>query len=381
MRGPSGSIDMSFGGGVVKGAVNAAFDTAIAQPDRKVLAVATAADGACRLARFDEDGTLEPAFGVNGIVTFVDCTATPHLLVDTSGRILFQGTSIVRLLADGKHDPSWAGDAGVLPSAGGGSADGRFAEIAAGPSNTFFAAYTCASAACTREIRLLRLTSEGTLDSTYNAPNGVRSIAQNPTGAAFSIGSRLVVAPDGRVGYAYRRVGGTDQPIAIAVVAPDGTLHTNSGDLNATTGPSSLAMNDGVDGGFILGFDSTPLGVVERIDSALARDPAYGSDGGSSVASFRGKVTTVHTRADGTVIAAGASEDRSSGVVMRLMPSGARDVTFGTGGLLTVDIAAADEVATVTGSFVQRDESVIIVGSLRPSAGGDAKSFVVRLWQ
>lgn len=115
VRGPSGAVDTTFGGGMISGtfkdigvlaAKGRRHHDAITTPEGKVLVVGHG-------TRFNEDGTVDTSFGVSGFaavpetVYFANLDSL-HLSLDASHRILVSGSAIVRFTADGNDGDNFS---------------------------------------------------------------------------------------------------------------------------------------------------------------------------------------------------------------------------------------------------------------------------------
>ena len=130
-----GSPDSSFGtAGTVThriNDVNSGYESVALQPNGQVLAVGTTSTSQCPsfAVRYDTDGSLDTAFGANGVVCFDSSflQSVRTVMVNPNGTVLVMGNAIdpasagnafaiVRLKSDGSVDPSFGeGGRSVLP--------------------------------------------------------------------------------------------------------------------------------------------------------------------------------------------------------------------------------------------------------------------------
>ena len=112
----NGSLDSSFGtGGIVKTIIggNSQINDVILQSNGKIVAVGFSANQ-CALARYNVNGTLDTSFGVGGIVTTAIGTTAlaSSVALQDNGQIVVAGTSdtgvvIVRYNTDGSIDTAF----------------------------------------------------------------------------------------------------------------------------------------------------------------------------------------------------------------------------------------------------------------------------------
>ncbi|MFZ1687032.1 MAG: hypothetical protein WAU70_06410 [Flavobacteriales bacterium] len=119
----TGDLDITFGnnGTVTTGVAGLAYDVVV-QPDGKILVPGAIGGGnfSCVTARYNEDGTLDSGFGVNGqAITLVNTSSIADaVLYQPDGKIVVSGYSgigflVLRYTANGTLDASF-GNAGVV---------------------------------------------------------------------------------------------------------------------------------------------------------------------------------------------------------------------------------------------------------------------------
>ena len=381
----AGDLDTSFGSG---GRQTTDFgggqraDVAL-QADGKIV-VAGEAGGDFALARFNADGSLDPAFAGDGRQTTdfggaVD--AANGVAVQSDGRILAVGGSggafaVARYNADGSLDAGFGVNGRQTTALGvGGSAwavaiqtDGRI--VAAGSSGPNFA--------------LARYNTDGSLDRTFSG-DGVET-----TDVGGSDGARgLAIQADGKLVAAGRS--GAD--FALARYQPDGSpdsTFSTDGKQSTDFGGDDYAMAVAIqpDGKIVAGGTAIRPdagGYNPSGDFALAR---YTSDGSLDPSFAAGGTRTTELnwyedgrdlaiQPDGAIVVAGGQtypgypENGGVFALARYTPDGSLDTTFaGTGAALTVFLgdvefgayARADSVA------VQPDGKILAAGVVAASS-------------
>jgi uncharacterized delta-60 repeat protein len=170
--------------------------------------------------RLLEDGSPDPAFGEDGVVTF---RLTVHnsegwepsgMQVDESGRVIVLMGSrgsygcpsgnyswVVRRTPDGAADDGFGrGGHAVVPSV-----DPIMGSIALQPDGRILVGgETCTIGTGLPEFGLVRLNGDGTADHRF----GTDGLATSPTGRWGSLGTAIALQPDGRILLAGPTLGG-----------------------------------------------------------------------------------------------------------------------------------------------------------------------------
>jgi uncharacterized delta-60 repeat protein len=294
----SGELDTTFGGdGQVTipfpqtgGSYSTAEEVLLQADGRLVLVGSTLSDfgGSFALARLMADGSLDPSFGSGGRVTVPADEAAKAGLLQPDGRIIAMGSGangsivVARYNPDGSLDPTFDGDGTV-------TVPGSFVEIqgaALQPDGRIVIAGTSQTGGLqTRNFALVRLLPDGALDGSFDGDGIVVSDF-----AGVESGYSVIVLGDGRLVLAGSR--GTD--VAVARYLPDGSLDTS--------------------------FGNGGLAIVDVSPSESAHQ--------------------LIELPNGNLLVAGATYDPFDPLdflLVRLLPNGSLDTTFGTGGFLTTD--------------------------------------------
>jgi uncharacterized delta-60 repeat protein len=335
-----GQLDTSFGGdGRVITNFTAGRDVAFGvaiQADRKVVVVGTSnyrgADARVALARYDENGSLDPTFSGDG-------------RVGTNFSSAWDGAFDVAIQADGKIVV--AGEAG-----GNGpveSADAKFA--------------------------LARYNPNGSLDTTFS---GDGKVITNVTSGADFIFGIAIQEGDGKIVVAGRAAGSGGR-IAVARYHVGGTLDTTfSGDGKATTNISRFddradAISIQADGKIVVAgtanfFSNHARFVAVRYTPGGSRDGSFSADGivtTDLTSTFDGAFGVAVQSSDGRIVVVGqaGSGDLGRFAVVRYNLNGSLDDTFGGDGKVTTNFGPgldyADDVV------VQSDGKIIAGGAVR----------------
>lgn len=269
------------------------------------------------VARFRVDGTVDPTFSDDGVVN------TPLLGNRQNGDLLVQ--------ADGKI-----------------VVGGSIAGTLTGPADFF----------------LQRYDSNGTLDTTFGGPGGVRTAV----GAAEDLLFSLARTPDGKI----VAVGQTDRGVAVVRYNANGSLDTTfSDDGKITTGLEERGKSVAVqpDGKIVIGGQliNPALGLsfgVMRLNVDGTLDTTFNSTG--RVTTLFGIAESVLVQPDGKIVAAGTSVDISNGHnfhLVRYLSDGSLDTTFGDGdGRVVMSTGGnADELYSMA---LQADGRIVVAGNI-----------------
>jgi uncharacterized delta-60 repeat protein len=362
-----GKLDGTFGtGGVVTTAIsigNASdFVNGVAiQGDGRIVVSGSAWLGADQggwrfaLSRYDKHGSLDPAFGTNGIVTTdIDPDATGESPFGSLAEHIWR----IGLQPDGKIVA--AGEADMGAGAGG------------------------------LNFALARYNPDGSLDSSF-AGDGTITPAIAP-GDNSDSDTALVLQSDGKIvaaGWANRGAGAGGRDFAVARFQPDGSADPTFGDGGTVF--TSIAAGDGLDAiqgadlqsdGKIVVGGVADMGVanggrnfaVARYDVNGDLDPTFGSNGivttAVSVGSFNEAVIDLVVQDDGKIVAGGSarmSPTTFDFALVRYNPDGTLDSSFGTGGIVRTDLGSnVDFLFDIT---LQADGKIVAVGQTGPTFG------------
>ncbi len=304
---PSGSLDSSFGTGgqvvpILPGSSLEGVRALATFRDGRIVAAGTLleANGDARMVAFRllPSGEIDPSFGggLGFVVAGPDSTSLGAMVMDSTGNVILAGGHIVpggaevpvvlRLLPDGTPDPGFAGGRVVDGSALG--LTGRATSLLVGSDGTVtFTVGVSPSRTGPATFTMVRVLSTGAPDTTF----GGTGIVQVPLGPGAGAG----------IGAAALRRG------------PSTTMLVAGTDMNAS---------------------GTPRGSVIRLRADGTLDTRFGTRGIVHVARAGRdiRITSMVRDSRGRILLAGTARAPDS-VIVRLRSRGARDRTFGNGGL------------------------------------------------
>ncbi|MCY2953312.1 MAG: hypothetical protein NTU53_15230, partial [Planctomycetota bacterium] len=387
-----GSADEVTAGLVVTDLGKLRDDQAMAilvQADGRIVAAgATMAGGSWdfALVRYHGDGTLDGSFGFNGRVCtdFADGSTDGafSLVLQPDGKIVAAGYSashgssgfaLARYNDDGSLDPTF-GSGGLVTTAFG-NLNARIAGMALQADGKLVVAGTCYSEGVNADFALARYNLDGTLDGTYGSGGKAITDFHGDTDKAYGLAidsqGRIVVAGSsntagGDLDFALARYdsGGRRDPS----FGWHGMVRTNLG--RGDDEASSVAIQS--DGGIAVGgyANADRFAVVRYLpDGSL--DASFAS-AGKEVSQQAGEIRSMAVLADGSLLVAGRA-DRGSGTrtvsdfgLGRYDAGGSLVSGFGGGGIVTTDLGSSVDGANAMA--VQEDGKIILAGFAAPDA-------------
>jgi uncharacterized delta-60 repeat protein len=395
----AGDLDPTFGmGGTVTTSFQGPLDTpgeaAALQPDGKIVMAGSFynfSSSGFALARYNADGSLDPAFGNRGTVT-TPFGSTPTMqthakvLIQGDGKIVVAGVDasenaasrnfvLARYNADGSLDSSFGTSGKVISHF---SDSENLNGIALGTDGKIIVAGTVVVNMASPSFLLARYNTDGSLDTTFASGGTVTSPFGNARG--------ITVQPDGKiiaVGFS-SNPGQSNEAFVVARYNANGSLDTGFGsagevttDFGNNTSGEATAVVLQPDGKIVVGGTSIttmPIPIHVEVDYALARyngngtlDPNFGV--GGKVTSIGGTIASLALQSDGKIVAAGGRMNYPPSnfgfTLARYTPTGMLDTAFGTQGAVTGNF-----LDTTTNVLVQRDGRIVTAGAV----GGESTS-------
>ncbi|MEZ5908176.1 MAG: tandem-95 repeat protein [Hyphomicrobiaceae bacterium] len=237
-----GSVDATFGGGtgIVTTAIGSshAYGMSVAlQSDGRIVVAGSAIVGSdydTAIVRYNSDGSLDTSFGGDGIVTTTITGAGDHgfaISIQPDGRILvaggaFDGSSynltVSRYDTDGSVDASFAGGIVTVPLS---AAEDIGNAILVQPDGKVVVAGYGQNGSGDNEFAVVRLNTDGTLDTTFGGDGIVTELVGGAGGEAYGV----ALQPDGKLILAGRTFNGSNSDVAVMRLNADGTLDTSFG--------------------------------------------------------------------------------------------------------------------------------------------------------
>jgi uncharacterized delta-60 repeat protein len=380
-RASAGELDPSFATGGIAFADFGGLDETAARSvaiDARGRIVTSGFSGSgVGVIRYLPDGSPDPSFGTNGVVTD-DGHFAGALAVDSRNRILIAGDVLTRYRSTGEVDASFGGGAVALPGmeAFAMAIDSRGRIVVAGRTPGDHG-----------EMAVARYLPSGTLDSSF----GTGGVTTTGFGGQYSSGSSLTIDSTGRIVVAgLTRDSGGAQQLAIARYGPGGTLDASFGNAGRVT--SDL-------GSFGAAVAMDPRGRVIVADTSFFVNPngdflvaAFEPDG-TPARSFgdRGAVITdvggkgkadsgnaVAIDSQGRIVAGGfaGGNDRANFALVRYNPDGSLDRSFANDGISVTQIAEAAR-PFVNSLAIASNGAIVAAGGTNFTHTGAAYEFLV----
>ena len=351
-----GSLDVTFNPtGNLPGTVTTGFGllstdigNAVAiQKDGKIVAVGfSTVEGTAdfAIARYNTDGSLDPSFGIGGLVTtgfgLLSTDSGSSVAIQKDGKIVVAGISnvggdfdfaVARYDTDGSLDVTF-NPTGSLPGTVttefGGDDRGEAVDIQ--KDGKIVVAGRSETGGGFSDFVVARYNTDGNLDVTFNPTGSLPgTVTTNFGGTSDDRGRAVALQKDGKIVVAGQSNVGGDNDFAVARYNTDGSLDTNFGTGGkVTTNFGDNDLGDAVaiqkDGKIVVAGQSNAGGTI---DFAVAR---YNADGslditfnptgslpGTVITSFDGEddiATAVVIQKDGKIVVVGESNEENFAV-------------------------------------------------------------------
>lgn len=330
------------------------------------------------LARYNADGTPDMTFGTNGLVVTdmqQNSDVANAVLVQTDGKILVAGYAhngsnydfaIARYLNNGALDPTFGANGNVLKNFG--STDFGLA-MALTPSGKILVAGRAYNGV-NSDFALVQLNNDGTYDNSFGTAGAVKNNLFNEQESANAI----AIQPDGKIVAVGDRYANNVSIFAAARFNPDGSLDNtfgNEGKVSTVIGSESdvaYAVVIQPDGKIVAAGQSN-LSPGSRF--ALVRylangnlDNSFSGDGMllTSISGAADYAFSAAIQADGKILAGGSvsgSNSISDFAVARYLPDGNLDAAFGVNGIGLVDFTQRADVAH---AMLLKQDKIIMAG-------------------
>jgi uncharacterized delta-60 repeat protein len=400
----SQQLDPTFAtGGIAVTAVSVDADAAggvAIQTDQKIVSVGQAKIGGVTqfaLVRYNPDGTLDNTFGTNGIVnTVIGATSgAAAVAIQSDGKILAGGYTfssaadfaVARYNADGTLDNAFGTNGIAIASIGTGN-DFPRAMVLQPDGKIVLAGRSVLSGTITA-FALARFNPDGSLDNGFSS-DGVLTTIFGTNANDYSDAFAIELQSDGKIVATgdYTPNGGPIDGIPLARYNTDGSLDATFGTGGQTVTHIATYFNIGKD---LIVLPNDQIIVVSEgrqtsggnYDAVLLRFSADGvpdntfGNGGVVPADFFGaddRPTNLLLQNDGKIYVAGYTRSNPTailpdGFVARFLPNGSLDNTWGTNGSLYTNVASLS--STTNGLALQADGKLVGVGNSNPGATSD----------
>jgi uncharacterized delta-60 repeat protein len=370
-----GTRDTAFTTNTGTGANNAILSMII-QPDGKILlggnsGFFTAWNGTSvgAIVRLNSDGTRDTAFTTNtgtGGNNYIYIRA-----VQSDGKILIGGTvtnwkgttvgRIVRLNSNGTLDTTFTTNTGT-------GANNSTASIAIQSDGKILVGGYFTAWNGTSINRIVRLNSDGTRDTTFTTNNG--------TGASGSVDS-IAIQPDGKILVVGSFLAWNGTSVGrIVRLNSDGTNSETSSSFANNTVYSIAIQSDGkiVIGGSFTTWNVTTVGRIVRLNSNGTLDTTFTTNTGTGAASTNNTVDSIAIQSDGKILVGGSFTTWNGTTVnriVRLNSDGTRDTAFTT----NTGTGTDNSIRSIA---IQSDGKILVGGSFT-TWNGTTVGRIVRL--
>lgn len=325
-----GSLDTTFSiDGKVTTNLGGSYDEAqcmAVQPDGKILVGGYTNSGNnynFAIIRYNVDGSQDNMFGDGGVSIVGSVGATEKafgMALQPDGKIVLVGTSnsgsnndfaVLRFTSEGTLDNTFQGGM-VITNIGYTTEEAR--AVAIQPDGKIVIGGSSKGAGNNSDFTLIRYNSDGTIDNSFGANGVVKTDINNSSDFVYSI----LIQGNGKIVASGSSTGANPEDIAAVRYNSDGSLDNTFGN----NGKTIIALSGGVDEAYasVLQLDkkivlagTTEAGAnydfaVVRLDSNGVPDPSFGSEGKViTPVGANDKAFGVTIQNDGKLVAAGLS--------------------------------------------------------------------------
>ncbi|MCQ3939120.1 MAG: hypothetical protein DPW18_19055 [Chloroflexi bacterium] len=368
-------LDPYFGtNGIVTTNFNGIYDFSnrvILQPDGRIIVSGFDQDSTPFVARYNENGSVDTAFGVNGVLTpQISPFGNMRVAVQSDGKLIVAGTSngrfvVSRYTANGASLDTSFGANGVMyyPDDGSDFAVFHFSDVVIQPDQKIIAVGTEIIGNYYNYV-ILRLTASGDLDETF-VTNGVRILDDDDfPNARYNSARAVALQGNGKIVMSGDMMNDSDgdQEITLARLNPDGSMDTANFGSNGkgtvsflldgfvhSSGALLIQPDERIVVGGYIDYYATPNSedlALARINANGTLDTAFGGDGiVTTDLGFRERTSDIVLQPDGKIVLVGKmySPDFADILLVRYNSNGSLDDTFGENGVLRVDFNNASD--------------------------------------
>lgn len=394
-----GSLDTSFGtSGIVTISVGiySHANSVVLQSDGKIIVVGQSYNGAnydFTLLRYNDNGSLDTSFGVNGkvITNHNGNDFSKAVAIQNDGKILVAGTNasgigssnfaLFRYDANGSLDTTFDIDGKVITNFNGG--DCHAYSLVIQNDGKIVLAGDAINGLGERGFASIRYNSDGSLDTTFGTAGKVFTLFGNSAAEANSIAlqndGKIVISGTDYTNYVG---GGGTSGFAVARYNPDGSLDSSfgvNGKVSISLGiyynrATSLAIQN--DGKIIIGGNSaivnfgTEIFAVMRLNSDGNLDTTFDNDGivTTSTGTHMNQLYSTIIQNEGKVLVSGYSNSLNDNVftLVRYNTDGSLDTSFDADGIVN-SISDTSAYAGAYSLALQNDGKIIAAGLLNNS--------------
>lgn len=228
-----------------------------------------------------------------------------------------------------------------------------------------------------------RLLTDGSLDPSFGS--GGKATVQ--VGQANTLGQTFALQPDGKMLIGGHYAVGSTFDLFVARLDANGTLDPSFGTggiathMTHASGALFWDMELQADGRILVTGQNRVVGnsalLTARLLPTGALDPSFGTGGVAlnDPGTSNDASLSVAVQADGRIVLAGYSNlpGRREIVVLRMIADGSLDPAFGAGGIVNVNISNDEDFASDV--VIQPDGKIVVVGHSTPSSDPDILAF------
>lgn len=372
------TLDFSFG---VRGIVNMPYDTFMYQSQEIFYSVVQQADGKIigvgsdfTVIRYQINGMVDSSFAINGRLHKVFGAMSEDAntaIIQSDGKILVSGTAwvngnanfaIIRLRPDGSLDSTFSQDGRNIIDISGQDGCGGMSLQSDGK------IILCGSIKSSDSVIILRLNSDGTLDSTFN--NHKVFFTYGASNSRTMGLNAVTIKPDGKI-LACGNLNIPNKEFSLIQLLPSGVLDSTFGNHGIIITPNTGVGNDlalQLDGKIIIAGNgvATGGGYIVRYMPGGAIDSTFGQNGHVLISHPLGYTLFEEVEIDknGKIYAAGQITNTifyqgDDMLLIRFNIDGSIDTGYAPNGIIT---KASKYSEGTYGMLIQQDGRILAVG-------------------
>lgn len=330
-----------------------------------------------------QPGSLNPAFGTNGITTTnigtYSAIARNDIALQPDGKVVMVGWTkdspfasfvITRYSSVGFLDPTFDGD-GIAYVDDFGSPDDHATSTAVQEDGKILAA-GFSSTVSIGDFVIFRLKTNGKLDSTFNGNGKLRLALSTQEARCFTI----ALQPNGKILMAGSAKLGTYSDFALARINPDGSVDStfgvggivvqSLGNVNSRIHAIALQPDGKIVTVGSINFGGNQDFTLARFNSDGTLDTSFGNQGTiiDPLSNGENAAYAVAIQPDGKILVAGNRyvSAKSAFALVRYCPNGYRDESFGTNGIS--DPPPFGVKSSAYAMTLQPDNRILIAGTV-----------------
>ncbi len=317
--------------------------------------------------RINSDGTLDTTFDTDGFASVSGNEVIVAVAIQADGKIVACGSlfsnntswteQVVRLNTDGSLDTTFGGTGIVSPQVGVFEDDSNFGQAVVIQADGKIV--IVGNSTDPRDLFVARLNTDGSLDTSFSGDGIAHAdLSTTPTMKGVQVQADGKIVASGHL---------SNDLLAVRLNS-DGSFDNAFGtngivieDLGTNTADNSFDLAIQSTGKLVFGGNSSNTPTLVRLNTDGTLDTSFDSDGIFSTGEV-GSASEILVQSDDKIIMVGTGGPApTQSMLIRMMPDGGFDNTFGTSGVVRTTVGGVNDRGTAVG--LHSDFSIIVAGS------------------